>query len=148
MSHKESGYAGRLYSLSGLGDSGGRGRESRKDLQVVPITDVIIMGNNPLRIWALIVNIGTKDCYLNLSEDEPAILGFGIPLVAAGGWVLINDDLAWTGIIHAIIDGTGADYTDLTIMEVSLQSTTPEPIPPTGGNGGNGGNGGSIRGKC
>lgn len=128
----ESGALGRLYSLSGGGDSSGRGRITDDKSVSVATTDTAILQNNPLRIAALLVNVGANDVFVQFGAA--AALNQGIPLLANGGWLLINKDFPWTGFVNGIADTLAAQ---LCVTEISLQTTNPE--PPGGGGGGGGG---------
>jgi hypothetical protein len=126
---KESGFSGRLYSLSGNGDSSSRGRASLNAVGVAGTSESQLLGDNTLRIWALLVNNDTaNDVWLALGND-PAISGQGIPLLHAGGWCLINKEMPWTGSIRAIADSAPVS---VYVCEVSLQTTTAEPGPGPG----------------
>lgn len=126
---RESGALGRLYSISGGGDSSGRGREAIDKSVQVQTTNTHVLQDNPLRIWALLINIGGNDVAIQLGA--PAALNTGIYLFASGGWCLINREMAWTGYIDAIADTLASQ---LVVVEVSLQTSNPE--PPGGGGGG------------
>lgn len=129
----ESGFSGRLYSLSGSGDSSGRGRGSVPLLiTALSAASSQIVPSNPNRLWLLLVNLDpANDVFLCLGNDL-AVANEGIPLIHGGGWCLFNREMAWTGSIQAI-----AITANVTIagMEVMLITTTPEP-PSSPGNGG------------
>ena len=141
----ENGVALRIYSLSGLGDDSGRGRTTEdKTISVSEIASTVVLLSNTLRVWALLVNTGATDVFLRLGA--PAALHTGIPLVAAGGWCLINKDMPWTGGVEAIAE-TAASV--VTVVEVSLSGTTPEPISAAAGTSPAGGaNGVPSKGRC
>ena len=129
----EGGFTGRLYSLSGNGDSSGRGRKSLNAVAtVLTAASSQLIGDNQLRLWLLLCNMDAAHAvYLALGNDL-AISGQGIVIPSGGGWCLFNKEMPWTGAIQAIADTAN---TNLVVCEVSLQTTTPEPTP-TPGNGG------------
>lgn len=124
----ESGFTGRLYAMSGVGDSGGRGRRADNKVVSVDTSTTLVLANNANRIYALLCNVGAKDVFLSLGDDD-AILNSGIILKAGGGWALINFDMAWSGAIQGIADTTASD---VVIVEVSIQQQTTDPNPGPG----------------
>lgn len=127
----ESGYSPLgLEALSGMHDYSGSGRSVVNKTVSVATTDTVVLDNNLSRHWALLINDGDNDIYIRLGEA--AALNTGILLNANGGWCLINKDMPWTGVIHAIA-ATAA--TILLVTEVSLQHISSEPETP-GTNGG------------
>lgn len=123
MAPIENGFPLRLYALSSMGDSSGRGRHIVDRTRSVATTDTILLPSNPWRIWALLVNTGATDVFLRFGED--AALHTGIPLLANGGWCLINWDMPWTGDVHAIAETAASIVAG---EECNLQGTTPEPV--------------------
>lgn len=137
----ENGVALRIYSLSGLGDDSGRGRTSEDKTISVATSSTVILLSNTLRVWALIVNTGATDVFLQFGAA--AALHTGIPLAAAGGWVLINKDMPWTGGVEAIAETAPSV---VTVLEASLSGTTPEPVGVSSSPGGT--NGVPAQGRC
>ena len=65
-----------------------------------------ILGKNPARQYALLVNDGTDDIYLGMGI--PATANRGIRLNAGGGSYEINLTNPWHGEIYAVSAGTPA----------------------------------------
>lgn len=127
---KESGYrqgAG-LISLSGVHDYSGNGREVQDLTVTVATSSTPVLHTNPKRIWALFINIGVKDVYLQFGQD--AAIDTGIYLITAGGWCLINEQMPWTGEVNAIADTTPCT---LQVLECSIQNVSSEPSAPANG---------------
>ena len=63
-----------------------------------------VLGGNPNRIYALLVNDGADDIYLGMGI--PAVLNRGIRVNNGGGSYEINLMNPWHGSIHAVSVGT------------------------------------------
>lgn len=66
----------------------------------ITATQQEVLGTNPQRIYALLVNDGTEDIYLG--KGRPAVANRGIRLNASGGNYEINTTNPWHGSIHAV----------------------------------------------
>lgn len=82
----------------------------------VGAASVMVLGQNPLRVWASLVNDGDNVIYLQLGAV--AISNTGIRLNPAGGSLTIDRNMPWTGQVHAIAPGGN---TVLCGQEVSVQ---------------------------
>lgn len=67
---------------------------------LIGTSDVLVLGENPLRISATFVNDSDTTIYLN--PETPASLNGGIRLNASGGAYEINLTNPYHGEIHAI----------------------------------------------
>ena len=68
--------------------------------KVLSVTQERVLGDNPGRIYALLVNDGTDDIYLGMGI--PAVANRGIRLNNGGGNFEINLTNPWTGEIYAV----------------------------------------------
>ena len=70
------------------------------------VTQQRILGKNPARVYALLINDGADDIYLGMGI--PATANRGIRLNASGGSYEINLTNPWQGEIYAVSAGTPA----------------------------------------
>ena len=73
--------------------------------KTLSVTQEQVLGSNPSRIYALLVNDGTEDIYLGMGI--PAVANRGIRLNKTGGSYEINLMNPWQGEIYAVA-GAGA----------------------------------------
>ncbi len=75
--------------------------EKAVDLKLpLSTTQERVLGDNPQRLYSLLVNDGTDDIYLGMGI--PAIANRGIRLNNGGGSYEINLTNPWHGSIHAV----------------------------------------------
>ncbi len=94
---KDSGYQGQIRSLAGVLGKLGMGLTIEQNYRAVA-TGVItrLINPNPLRKWAVIVNPITNSGNTDILFSS----GSGWKL-APGGFLIINEDLPWTGEVNA-----------------------------------------------
>lgn len=63
-------------------------------------TEVEVLGKNPTRIYALLVNPSAEEVFLGMGI--PAVVDRGILLLSAGSSYEINLTNPWHGSIHAV----------------------------------------------
>ncbi|GAH92060.1 unnamed protein product [marine sediment metagenome] len=69
-------------------------------VKALSITEVEVLGRNPSRIYALLVNPSAEEVFLAMGI--PAVVDRGIPLLSAGSNYEINLTNPWHGSIHAV----------------------------------------------
>lgn len=107
----ESGYSGQLISLAGVAGRPGLGRHVTSYAGYGGVgTPTQVSPNNPMRISALIRNVGPGASTIYLDTVTACVL-------QVGGTLQIDQNLPWTGAISA--SGTGADL--VSVMEISVQ---------------------------
>lgn len=75
--------------------------ENAVDLKIaLSTTQKEVLGKNPRRIYALIVNPSAEEIFLGFGI--PAVVDRGIPLLSAGSSYEINLTNPWHGSIHAV----------------------------------------------
>lgn len=68
--------------------------------KVLSVTQEMILGKNPRRVYALLALVGTDEVYLGFGE--PAVADQGIPLLTNGANYEINLTNPWQGEIYAV----------------------------------------------
>lgn len=81
-------------------------------------SQIVSPKKNGIRIAIVITNYGTTRAWINLSDDQEAAVGTGIPLDAGMSYVDSNSEqyYAWQGSISAVDNGAGG-ATTLSIWE-------------------------------
>lgn len=113
---RESGYNGKLTSLGGVVGREGAGLRIVTGSFVGSATvPSAILPNNPARKWALIE--------LAPDETDMGYIGFGSRAdgtrfhIKAGGSILINDNLPWSGVVYV----SGSGNVEFFYCEASVQ---------------------------
>lgn len=68
--------------------------------KTLSVTQELILGSNPRRVYALLVKVGIDEVYLSMGE--PATADQGIPLLTSGSNYEINLTNPWHGEIYAV----------------------------------------------
>ena len=81
-------------------------------VKAITATEQLVLGSNPQRLYALLVNDGSNPIYL--SKGIPAAANRGIRINASGGSYEINLTNPWHGEVHAVC---GAGLTSTLLIE-------------------------------
>lgn len=111
-------YQGRIFSLANIPGAISRGlalTDYNNRAYIIGNTSQRVLGNNPLRVWALLQNTSTGNIYFSLGEHTASAIS---TMLTPGGSCLINHDFPWNGVVTAYAD-VSSSY--LVVIEASVQ---------------------------
>jgi hypothetical protein len=109
----EPGHGGELVSLAGVKGRKWYGRQLISGYVTPNNTNVLILGSNPKRISAVIVNIGSNDVYLEFGETSADNTKL---MIKPGGSFQIDALFPWTGQVNVF----SAASNNVSFVEVEI----------------------------